>query len=60
MAEDLLILRKWTGVIRTADEAAYVGYIEGTGVADYAATPGNAAFRCCYANWATAAAKSRR
>jgi heme-degrading monooxygenase HmoA len=45
MAEDLLILRKWTGVIRTADEAAYVDYIEGNGIADYAATRGNRGFQ---------------
>ena len=40
-----LILRKWTGVIRTADEAAYVAYIDATGSADYAATPGNRGFQ---------------
>lgn len=41
MSDDILILRKWTGVIRTADEGAYVAYIEDTGLSDYAATPGN-------------------
>lgn len=41
MSSDLQILRKWTGVIRTADEAAYVCYIEETGVSDYTTTSGN-------------------
>lgn len=45
MADETLILRKWTGVIRTADEVDYVAYIEGTGTADYAATPGNRGFQ---------------
>ncbi|MBO9623316.1 MAG: hypothetical protein J7500_11455 [Sphingomonas sp.] len=41
MSHDVMILRKWTGVIRTADEEAYAAYIDATGLADYAATPGN-------------------
>jgi heme-degrading monooxygenase HmoA len=45
MADDELILRKWTGVIRTADEGKYVAYISQTGTADYAATPGNRGFQ---------------
>jgi heme-degrading monooxygenase HmoA len=36
-----VILRKWTGRIRTADEAEYAAYIAATGGKDYAATPGN-------------------
>jgi heme-degrading monooxygenase HmoA len=40
-----LILRKWTGVIRTADEDEYVAYITATGTADYASTPGNRGFQ---------------
>src|SRR3569623_804826 len=40
-----LILRKWSGVIRTADEAAYVAYIAETGTADYASTPGYRGFQ---------------
>ena len=40
-----LILRKWTGVIRTADEDEYVAYITATGTADYARTPGNRGFQ---------------
>ncbi|RYY12494.1 MAG: hypothetical protein EON55_12150 [Alphaproteobacteria bacterium] len=45
MPEDSLILRRWVGVIRTADAADYVAYIERTGTADYAATPGNRGFQ---------------
>jgi heme-degrading monooxygenase HmoA len=45
MSETSLILRRWTGVIRTADEADYVAYIDRTGTADYAATPGNRGFQ---------------
>ncbi|WP_343520878.1 hypothetical protein [Sphingomonas sp.] len=36
-----MILRRWRGVIRTADRAAYRAYIAETGGAEYAATPGN-------------------
>jgi heme-degrading monooxygenase HmoA len=36
-----MIFRKWTGRIRTADREDYVAYIVGTGLADYAKTPGN-------------------
>lgn len=36
-----MILRRWRGVIRTADRAEYQAYIAETGGADYAATPGN-------------------
>lgn len=45
MTDEILILRKWSGVIRTTDEADYVAYIDGTGMADYAATPGNRGFQ---------------
>jgi heme-degrading monooxygenase HmoA len=31
----------WRGWVRTADRAAYVDYIEGTGMAEYRATAGN-------------------
>jgi heme-degrading monooxygenase HmoA len=31
----------WRGWVRTADRAAYVDYIDGTGMAEYRATPGN-------------------
>lgn len=37
----MIILRRWAARIRTADEAAYVDYIAGTGIEDYRATPGN-------------------
>ena len=36
-----MILRRWTGRIRTAEEAAYRAYIAGTGGVQYLATPGN-------------------
>ena len=36
-----MILRRWTGRIRTADEAEYTAYIAGTGGVEYAETPGN-------------------
>jgi diaminopimelate epimerase len=35
------ILRRWSSRIRTEDREAYVAYIAGTGIPDYAATPGN-------------------
>jgi hypothetical protein len=36
-----MILRRWTGRIRTADEAEYRDYIARTGGAAYLATPGD-------------------
>jgi hypothetical protein len=36
-----MILRRWTGRIRTADEADYRTYIADTGGSDYLSTPGN-------------------
>jgi len=36
-----MILRRWIGRIRTADEAEYRAYISGTGGSDYLSTPGN-------------------
>ena len=36
-----MILRRWTGRIRTADESEYRDYISATGGAAYRATPGN-------------------
>ncbi|MCJ8157348.1 hypothetical protein [Sphingomonas sp. LaA6.9] len=41
----MIILRRWTGRIRTADRDAYVHYIEGTGGADYRNTHGNLGFQ---------------
>jgi heme-degrading monooxygenase HmoA len=40
-----MIFRKWTGRIRTADREAYVAYIVGTGLTDYAQTPGNRGYQ---------------
>jgi len=48
MANEDLILRKWTGVIRTADEAGYQAYIVATGLSDYAQTPGNCGFQMLF------------
>lgn len=36
-----MIARIWRGWVRTPDRDAYVRYIESTGMAAYAATPGN-------------------
>jgi len=36
-----MIARFWTGTVRVADAEAYAKYIEGTGFAEYARTPGN-------------------
>ena len=36
-----VIARMWRGKIRTEDVAAYVEYINGTGIAEYKQTPGN-------------------
>ncbi|WP_210212495.1 hypothetical protein [Mesorhizobium sp. M2A.F.Ca.ET.042.01.1.1] len=41
MSESQVILRKWSGRIRTAEEEAYVAYIVKTGLKDYSETPGN-------------------
>jgi heme-degrading monooxygenase HmoA len=40
-----LILRRWTGRIRTTDRDAYMAYIGGTGGAEYRATPGNLGYQ---------------
>ncbi len=36
-----MIARIWRGAVRAADADAYAAYIEGTGLAEYRATPGN-------------------
>ena len=36
-----MIARIWRGAVRRADGDAYADYMRGTGVAAYAATPGN-------------------
>ena len=40
-----VILRRWSGCIRTADEKEYVDYVKRTGADDYASTPGNLGFQ---------------
>ena len=39
------ILRTWRGKMRTGDRPEYVAYILGTGLADYASTPGNLGYQ---------------
>jgi heme-degrading monooxygenase HmoA len=41
MDEQRVILRRWSSRIRSSDEAAYVRYVEATGIRDYRATVGN-------------------
>jgi heme-degrading monooxygenase HmoA len=36
-----MIARIWKGAVRSEDGDAYVSYLKETGVAEYAATPGN-------------------
>src|SRR5438067_8221545 len=36
-----MIARMWRGWVRAEDRAAYVDYIERTGMAEYRSTPGN-------------------
>jgi len=43
-----MILRRWKGLIRTADREAYREYIAGTGGSDYTATPGNLGFQMLF------------
>lgn len=45
MADEMLVLRRWSALIRTDDEAAYADYVSLTGTRDYAATPGNRGFQ---------------
>ena len=45
MDGEQVILRRWVGRIRTADEADYVAYVKRTGGMDYAMTPGNRGFQ---------------
>jgi heme-degrading monooxygenase HmoA len=44
-AEDVVVMRRWRSRIRTGDRTAYAAYINATGGADYAATPGNLGFQ---------------
>jgi heme-degrading monooxygenase HmoA len=41
MSEREIILRKWSGRIRTADAQEYLDYVVRTGADDYRSTPGN-------------------
>ncbi|HWU95126.1 MAG TPA: hypothetical protein VN029_05980 [Sphingomonas sp.] len=43
-----MILRRWRGVIRTAERDAYRDYIAATGGTDYTATPGNLGFQMLF------------
>ena len=36
-----MIVRTWRGAVRRADRDRYAEYLQGTGVAEYTATPGN-------------------
>ena len=36
-----MIARTWRGAVRAEDAEEYAAYIRGTGLAEYAATPGN-------------------
>ena len=40
-----IILRRWTGRIRSADADTYLAYVSRTGAMDYASTPGNIGFQ---------------
>lgn len=44
----MTILRRWKGLIRTAERDAYARYIEGTGGTDYTSTPGNLGFQMLF------------
>ena len=48
MADDAMILRRWRGVIRTAERDTYRDYIDGTGGTDYASTPGNLGYQMLF------------
>ena len=41
VGEMVMIARMWRGWVRTEQANAYVAYITGTGLREYAATPGN-------------------
>jgi heme-degrading monooxygenase HmoA len=43
-----MILRRWSALIRTADEDAYRAYFEMTGAADYGSTPGNLGYQLLF------------
>ncbi len=45
MGANSVVLRRWTGRIRTADQEEYGTYVAETGAADYSGTPGNLGFQ---------------
>jgi heme-degrading monooxygenase HmoA len=45
MAGSNIVLRRWTGRIRTPDEKEYGEYVVRTGADDYQRTPGNLGFQ---------------
>ena len=45
MTVNRIILRKWTGRIKTADEEEYGAYVTRTGAVDYGRTPGNLGYQ---------------
>jgi heme-degrading monooxygenase HmoA len=45
MTKSNVILRKWTGRIRSADQEEYGTYVARTGADDYSHTPGNLGFQ---------------
>jgi heme-degrading monooxygenase HmoA len=45
MDEKQVILRRWSGRLRTAEEESYLTYFNGTGAVDYGGTPGNLGFQ---------------
>jgi heme-degrading monooxygenase HmoA len=42
---EVMILRKWSGLIRTSQADEYIRYIEGTGTSHYTETVGNLGFQ---------------
>jgi heme-degrading monooxygenase HmoA len=45
MTTKAVVLRKWTGRIRTSAQEEYGSYVARTGAADYSSTPGNLGFQ---------------
>lgn len=45
MGANTVVLRKWTGRIRTAAQDEYGAYVADTGAIDYNSTPGNLGFQ---------------
>lgn len=45
MSSKQVILRRWSGQLRTADEVEYLAYFNQTGAVGYGKTPGNLGFQ---------------